>query len=388
MIPYSRQSINNQDIKFVAKILKSDYVTTGPNIIKFENKIKKFVNSKYAVAVNSATSALHISCISLGLKNGDYLWTVPNSFVASANCGLYCGAKIDFVDIDINTYNISIKSLEKKLKSAKKKKLLPKILVIVNFAGEPCELKKIKILGNKYKFKIIEDSSHALGAKYINNKIGNCKFSDISVFSFHPVKTITTLEGGMAVTNNKSLFKKMEMLRTHGITREKKFLKFKSKNKWFYEQQYLGFNYRMNEIEAGLGINQLKRINKFYKQRLFIKNYYDENLKNLPLSLPKLDNKNTSSLHLYVVLIDKKFSSKVRNKFIIYLRNKNIIANVHYIPIHLQPYFRNLGFKKGMFPSTENYYDRAVSLPIYPLLKKKETKHIVESIKFFFKNYE
>jgi len=388
MIPYSRQTIDNTDIKLITKVLKKKLVTTGPNIVSFENKIKKFVDVKYAVAVNSATSALHIACLSLGLKSGDYLWTVPNSFVASANCGLYCGAKVDFVDIDINTYNISIYHLKQKLKLAEKKKKLPKVIVIVNFAGEPCELKEIKKLSIMYKFKVLEDSSHALGSKFKNHKIGNCKFSDISVFSFHPVKIITTLEGGMAVTNNKFLFKKMEMLRSHGITREEKFFKVKSNNKWFYEQQYLGFNYRMNEVEATLGISQLKRINKFFKQRLAIKKYYDKNLKSLPLILPKNNSNNISSLHLYVVLMGNKFKLEDRNKFIKYLRKKKIITNVHYIPIHLHPYFRKLGFKKGMFPSSEQYYERAVSLPIFPFLKINQLKYITSTIKNFFKSYE
>jgi len=384
MIPYSRQCIDKKDIEKVTEVLKGKFVTTGPKIQEFESKIKKITKARYATALNSATSALHVSCLALGLKKNDLLWTSPISFVASANCALYCGAKVDFVDIDISTYNISTFELEKKLKVAKKKKKLPKILVVVNFAGQPCDLDKIKLLSKKYKFKIIEDSSHALGAKFNNQVLGNGKFSDITVFSFHPVKIITTLEGGMALTNNRTVYKKLNMFRSHGITRDKKLLVSKNSNNWYYEQQLLGFNYRMNDVEAALGISQLSKLNKFYKKRTFVKNFYDQELKDLPILLPKTEKFKKSSLHLYVVLFKDKFSVKARDNFIKFLKKKNIETNVHYMPIYLHPFYKKLGFKKKMFPNSEDYFKRAVSLPIHPLLKLKDLKYIVKTIKIFF----
>ena len=386
MIQYSRQVIDKKDIDSVVKVLKKDLVTTGPKIEEFENKINKFLGAKYGAAVNSATSALHISCIALGLKKGDWLWTSPISFVASANCGLYCGAKIDFIDIDKKTFNISITELKKKLILAKAKKKLPKIIVPVSFAGQCCDLKEIKKLSKIYKFKILEDSSHALGAKYEGQKVGNGKYTDISVFSFHPVKIITTLEGGIAITNNKKLNEKLKMLREHGITRKKNLFKNIDTNDWYYEQQLLGFNYRMNDIEAALGIEQLKKINKFFKKRIFIKKFYDQNLKKLPIKLPHIDKNKISSMHLYVITLNDKFTKKHRDNFIKILRKKGIGVNVHYIPIHLQPYFKGLGFKKGMFPESEKFYEKAISLPIHPKITEKELLKIRHTIKSLFIN--
>ena len=381
MIPYSRQVIDKNDINSVIKALKSDLVTTGPKIEEFENKINRFLGVKYGVAVNSATSALHISCIALGLKKGDWLWTSPISFVASANCGLYCDAKVDFVDIDKKTFNISIVELKKKLILAKKKKKLPKIIVPVSFAGQSCDLKEIKKLSKIYKFKILEDSSHAIGAQYEGQKVGNGKYTDISVFSFHPVKIITTLEGGIAVTNNKKLAEKLEMLRSHGITRKKNLFKNPNNNEWYYEQHLLGFNYRMNDIEATLGVEQLKKINKFFKKRIWVKSFYDKNLKKLPINLPYIDSNKISSMHLYVITLNDKFTKKERDNLIKLLRKKGIGVNVHYIPIHLQPYFKDLGFKKGMFPESEKFYEKAISLPIHPKITKKDLLKVTHTIK-------
>tara|TARA_B100000579_G_C22849162_1_gene866251 strand:- start:6049 stop:7203 length:1155 start_codon:yes stop_codon:yes gene_type:complete len=380
MIPYSRQIIDKKDITNIVKTLKSNLVTTGPKVPEFENKIKNFVGAKYSVAVNSATSALHLACISLALKKGDWLWTTPISFVASANCGLYCGAKIDFVDIDINTYNICVKKLEQKLKKAKIKKKLPKIIVIVDLAGFPCDFNEIRRLSKIYKFKILEDASHALGAKYYGKNIGNGKFADISVFSFHPVKIITTLEGGIATTNNKKLFQKMEMLRSHGITRDKKKFVNINKNHWHYEQQLLGYNYRMNDIEASLGISQLNKIKKFFKIRTYVKNFYDKHLQNLPLTLPPNDKNKTSSMHLYIVRV-KNITKYERDKIILKLKKKGIGVNIHYIPIHFQPFFKKLGFRKGMFPESEQYFESAISLPIHPGINKKDLIKIIKNIK-------
>lgn len=381
MIPYSRQLIDEKDIKTVIKALKSDLVTTGPKVPEFEKKIKNFLGVKYCVAVNSATSALHLACLALKLKKNDWLWTSPISFVASANCGLYCGAKIDFVDIDENTYNISVEKLKKKLILAKLKKKLPKIIVIVSMAGQPCDLLEIKKLSKTYKFKILEDSSHALGAKYNGERVGNGKLTDISVFSFHPVKIITTLEGGVATTNNKKLYQKMEMLRSHGITRDKKILKNHKNNSWYYEQQLLGYNYRMNDIEAALGISQLSKLNKFFKKRKYVKKFYDYHLKKFPLILPHFDKNKTSSLHLYIVRLKNKFSKVSRDKIIEKLRNKGIGVNIHYIPIHYQPYFKKMGFKKGMFPISEKYFESAISLPIHQSITKNNLLKIVKTLK-------
>jgi len=380
MIPYSRQIIDKKDIASIVKTLKRNLVTTGPKVPEFENKIKNFVGAKYSVAVNSATSALHLACISLALKKGDWLWTTPISFVASANCGLYCGAKIDFVDIDINTYNICVKKLEQKLKKAKIKKKLPKIIVIVDLAGFPCDFNEIRRLSKIYKFKILEDASHALGAKYYGKNIGNGKFADISVFSFHPVKIITTLEGGIATTNNKKLFEKMEMLRSHGITRDKKKFVNVNKNHWYYEQQLLGYNYRMNDIEASLGISQLNKIKKFFKIRTYVKNFYDKNLQNLPLTLPPNDKNKTSSMHLYIVRV-KNITKSERDKIVLKLKKKGIGVNIHYIPIHYQPFFKKLGFRKGMFPESEKYFESAISLPIHPGINNKDLIKIIKNIK-------
>ena len=380
MIPYSRQIIDKKDIASIVKTLKRNLVTTGPKVPEFENKIKNFVGAKYSVAVNSATSALHLACISLALKKGDWLWTTPISFVASANCGLYCGAKIDFVDIDKNTYNICVKKLEQKLKKAKIKKKLPKIIVIVDLAGFPCDFNEIRRLSKIYKFKILEDASHALGAKYYGKNIGNGKFADISVFSFHPVKIITTLEGGIATTNNKKLFQKMEMLRSHGITRDKKKFVNINKNHWYYEQQLLGYNYRMNDIEASLGISQLSKIKKFFKIRTYVKNFYDKNLQNLPLTLPPNDKNKTSSMHLYIVRV-KNITKSERDKIVLKLKKKGIGVNIHYIPIHYQPFFKKLGFRKGMFPESEKYFESAISLPIHPGINNKDLIKIIKNIK-------
>ena len=286
-IPYSRQKITSKDVSAVTKILKSDFLTQGRTIEIFEKEICKKVKAKYGVAANSGTSALHIGCLALGLKSKDYLWTVGNSFVASANCGRYCGANVEFIDINPKTFNIDPEILEKKLKETPKNKI-PKILVVVHFTGEPAEMKKIYNLKKKYKFKIIEDASHALGAKIKKDPVGSCKYSDLTVFSFHPVKSITTAEGGVATTNNKEVFIKMQLLRNHGITRNINLLKKKNKSYWYYEQQLLGFNYRMNDLEAALGVSQLKNLDSFIKERRKIVKNYRELLKDLPLDFQKL----------------------------------------------------------------------------------------------------
>lgn len=380
IIPYGRQFISNDDIKSVVKVLKSEYLTTGPLVKKFENKISKFVKSKYCLTFNSATSALHVACKAAGLGPGDILWTSPNSFVASANCALYCGAKVDFVDIELKNYNIDINLLEKKLANAKKNNNLPKIIIPILYAGHPHEMYKLKKLSNLYKFKIIEDASHALGAKYKGEYVGNCKYSDISIFSTHPVKMITTGEGGIATTNNKNYLIKMDMLRSHGITRNKNFFKIKKRSITHYEQQLLGYNYRLNDLQSALGISQLKKLNFFIKERVKIKNFYEKNLKKFPLILPKEKKNYNSSWHLYPVLLDKKKTKKKKNEFLKYLRDNNILVNSHYIPIHTHPYYKNMGFKYNDFKNSLFFYNYEISLPIYVGLSKLELNYIIKKI--------
>tara|TARA_Y100001970_G_scaffold147495_1_gene181098 strand:+ start:338 stop:1519 length:1182 start_codon:yes stop_codon:yes gene_type:complete len=386
IIPYSRQNITKEDINNVIKVLKSDYLTTGPLVKKFEQNICKFVNSNYSVSVNSATSALHIACKAIGLKPGDYLWTSSNSFVASSNCALYCGAKVDFVDIELSNYNIDIKLLEKKLILAKKNKKLPKIIVPVIFGGHPHDLKKLYELSRKYKFKIVEDASHALGAEYFGKKIGNCKYSHITVFSLHPVKMITTGEGGIATTNNRNYYDRMNLFKSHGITRDKKNFSFYNKESTYYEQHELGFNYRLTDIQCALGISQLKKISKFINSRIKIKNFYDKKLKKFPLILPKQKKNIKSSWHLYPVLINNNYTKKKKFQLLNYMRKNKIFVNTHYIPIHTQPYYKNLGFKKKDFKNSVYFYENELSLPIYPGLKKSDLKYIVKVIDNFFKN--
>ena len=384
MIPYSRQYIDLADIKAVVKTLKSKFITQGKNIDKFEKIISKYTNSKYSVAVNSATSALHIACLALGLKKNDYLWTVPNSFVASANCALYCNANIDFVDIDINNFNISIESLENKLINAKKNGKLPKIVVPVHLGGQPTYQEKIWKLSKKYNFKIIEDASHSIGASRNNQKVGSCKWSDITVFSFHAVKIITTAEGGMALTNDKNFNNKMRLLRSHGITRDKKIFINKNKNAWNYEQQILGYNLRMSEIQAALGISQMKKINKFLKKRNDIAKTYLKNLKDLPLDFQKIENGNISSYHLFIIKL--KFTNKKINQTKLYnfLKKNKIETNLHYFPIHLQPFYGNIGFKKNEYINSENYSSTVLSIPIYYSLELKTQMKIIKIIRKFF----
>ena len=382
-INYSRQLIYSSDIKKVSQTLKSNYLTTGPEIKNFENDISKKVKAKFSIVVNSATSALHISCLALGLKKGDYLWTSSNSFVASANCGLYCNAKIDLIDINLETYNIDLKKLEQKLIIAKKKNKLPKILIPIAFAGQSSEMKKILELSKKYKFKIIEDASHALGAKYNNTMVGSCKYSDMTVFSFHPVKIITTGEGGAITTNNLKLAKKLEALRSHGV--EKNLTKKQKLNTpWLFNQNYLGFNYRMTDIQASLGISQLKRLNFFVKKRNQIAKIYYKNLVKLPLVLPKISQFNYSSFHLFVILVKKNKNKISRNKLYILLKKKGILTNIHYIPIYRHPFFKKMNFKFKNFVNNEKYFKTAISIPLHPSMTQKNINKVIYALKDIF----
>ncbi len=377
MIPYSTQTIEKEEIKSVTDVLKSNFLTGGPPVKRFEELISNKTKSKFALSFNSATSALHLSCLALGLKKNDYFWTVPNTFVSSATCGLLCGAKVDFVDIDASSNNISVRALKDKLHKAKKNKKLPKIVIPVHLAGFPYKQDEIWELSKEFNFKIIEDASHAFGARYKNNIIGNCKWSDITVFSFHPVKIITTAEGGAITTNDKDLKKKISLLRDNGLERNFKNFKYKNTKRWYYEHQLLGYNYRMNDIQASLGITQIKKVNKFHAKRKKIAKLYNKKLsKNSKINIPVFEKYFDPSLHLYVV----KIKNNKRDKLLIKLRKKGIYTNVHYLPIHFHPFFKKLGFKSGQYPNSEKYGAEALSIPIYPNLKNKDQKKVIKEI--------
>ena len=380
MIPYGRQDITEEDIKAVVEVLKSDFLTQGPQVPEFEKLASKYCNSKYAVAVNSATSALHISCLALGVKKGDIVWTAANTFVASSNAALYCGATVDFVDINEHDFNISIHALKQKLNDAEKIGKLPKVVIPVHMCGQSCDMKAIKELSDKYGFKIIEDASHAVGGKYQNFKVGSCQYSDITVFSFHPVKIITTGEGGMAFTNDNHLYHLMCLYRSHGITRDRDFMKNNPDGDWYYEQQVLGLNYRMTDIHAALGISQFKRVDQYVAFRNKIAQDYNQMLSDLPLKLPKVNDFALSSYHLYIIRLEKEVLCKHRIVFK-KLREKNILVNLHYIPVYHHPYYESIGFKKGYCPNAETFYKSAISIPIFPKLTSEEQSFVVKEIK-------
>ncbi len=381
MISYNRQNISNSDIKEVIKTLKSDYITTGLEVPRFEGKITEVVKSKYAVVCNSATSALHLACIVLGLKKNETIWTSANGFVADANCALYIGSKVEFIDIENSNFNLDCECLEKKLWFAKKNNKLPKIVIPIHFGGHPCDMKSIFLLSKKFNFRIIEDASHALGGACNKNPIGMCKFSDLTIFSLHAVKMITTGEGGIVTTNNYDLYERLLSLRSHGIIRDKKKLINKNMPNWYYEQKFLGFNYRMTDIQASLGISQLKRLNSFIRERRRIADFYDKNLKLLPIKTPALIKGIVSTYHLYVIIVNKN----LRNKLYNYLFKKGVKCNFHYIPTYRQPYYRRFNYEKKNFPNMESYYKSGLSLPIFVGLKRKEQKYIVKLIKSFFR---
>ena len=380
MIPYGKQNINQADIDSVVDVLKSDFLTQGPQVPLFEDKVAKYCGAKHGVAVNSATSALHIACLALDLGRGDYLWTSPNSFVASANCGLYCGAEVDFVDIDPKTYNLSTKELEKKLIQSKKDNKLPKIVIPVHFAGQSCDMKTIHSLGKEYGFKIIEDASHAIGGRYLDQPIGGCQYSDITVFSFHPVKIITTAEGGVATTNDEKLSERMQLFRSHGVTRNSKLMSELSEGGWHYQQVDLGFNYRMTELQAALGVSQMQRLDEFVTQRHTLQERYDSLLSGLPIIRPYQDKHSFSTLHLYPIQIDLNKVSKNREQIFNELRENGIGVNVHYIPIHTQPYYLQFGFKVGDFPNSESYYNRVISIPLFHSMTIEQQDEVLNAL--------
>ena len=381
MIRYGQQDITDDDIESVVSILRSDFLTQGPAIPNFEYEISNYAGAKYSVAVNSATSALHIACLALDLGTGDFLWTSPNSFVASANCAIYCGANVDFVDIDADTNNMCPIKLHEKLIQAKKVGRLPKIVIPVHLGGHSCDMEKIYTLGKEFGFSIIEDASHAIGATYKDRPVGCCQYSDIAIYSFHPVKIITTGEGGIALTNNPELDQKMRLLRSHGITRDPKQMLFIPDGPWYYEQISLGFNYRITDIQAALGISQLKRVDSYIQKRRKIVEVYNKAFKNLPLILPSELSYCQSSWHLYIIRLKLDEIQKTLKEVHVELLNYEIGVNLHYIPIHTHPYYQKRGFKKGDFPQSERFYSQAISLPIHPNLKKEEQIKIIDAVK-------
>lgn len=375
MIPYGRQTIGDDDIKAVIEVLTSDFLTQGPAVPAFEKAVAAFCGVPHAVAANSATSALHIACMALGVGPGHIVWTSPITFVASSNCALYCGAAVDFVDIDPATQNISIDCLAEKLHAAELAGTLPKVVIPVHFAGHPCDMKSIHELGQKYGFKIIEDASHAIGARYQKSRIGDCAYSDITVFSFHPVKIITTAEGGMATTQSAELARRMQLLRSHGVTREAAELENSGEGPWYYEQHLLGYNYRMTDMQAALGLSQIRHINDWLARRHQLADQYDLALAGLPLAITKRAAGDYCALHLYCVQVENRRDVFER------LRASGIGVNVHYIPVHLQPYYRQLGFKPGQFPNSEAFYSKTISLPMFAGLKDHDQTHVVHALK-------
>ncbi len=377
MIPYGKQDITQQDIDGIIDVLKSDFLTQGPKVPQFEKAIAEYTTSKYALAVNSATSALHIACLALGLGEGDWLWTSPITFVASANCGLYCGARVDFVDIDPQTYNLCPIKLEQKLIAAKAAGTLPKVVVPVHLCGQPCDMQAIAKLAKEYGFKVIEDASHAIGGQYLDKPIGNCEYSDITVFSFHPVKIITTAEGGAVVTNDKTLADKMALLRSHGITRDVESMLGECHGAWYYQQIDLGYNYRMTELQAALGVTQMQRLALFVESRHRLAERYNTLLAGLPLVLPYQLEQTYSGLHLYVVRLKLDEIVLSHRQVFDALRENGIGVNLHYIPIHTQPYYQQMGFKNGDFPEAEKYYSEAISLPVFYAMTTEQQDHVI-----------
>jgi UDP-4-amino-4,6-dideoxy-N-acetyl-beta-L-altrosamine transaminase len=378
MIPYGRQDITQADIDAVVEVLRSDYLTQGPAVPRFEDQVAKYCGARHAVAVNSATSALHLACLALDLGPGDWLWTSPNTFVASANCGRYCGAGVDFVDIDPNTYNLSVEALSAKLQQAEQDGKLPKVVIPVHFAGQPCDMPAIAELARRYGFRVVEDASHAIGARCNDEPVGSCRHSDITVFSFHPVKIITTAEGGLATTNSPELAERMSRLRSHGITRDPARMQGDPDGPWYYQQIELGHNYRMSDIQAALGVSQLQRLDDYIARRHGLAARYDEQLADMQVKPPYQDPKNRSALHLYPIQFADSAS---RKKLFQTLREAGIAVNVHYIPVYTQPDYLRLGFSPGHCPAAEAYYGRAMTLPLFPTLTYALQDQVINALR-------
>jgi UDP-4-amino-4,6-dideoxy-N-acetyl-beta-L-altrosamine transaminase len=380
-IPYGRQEVLQADVDAVIEVLRSDCLTQGAMVPRFEDCITEACGAAHAVAVNSATSALHIACAALGLGPGDWLWTTPVTFVASANCGLYCGAKVDFVDIDPRSYNLCPVALERKLAWAAKEHRLPKIIVAVHLCGQPCDMREIARLAHQYGVRVIEDASHAIGGRYLGQPIGNCAYSDITVFSFHPVKIITTAEGGAAVTNDATLAKRMALLRSHGITRDAGEMTHEPDGPWYYQQIELGFNYRMTEIQAALGVSQITRLDDYVARRHALARRYDAQLADLPVTRPWQSPDGYSGMHLYVIRLQLPHVQRSHRAVFEFLRQQDIGVNLHYIPVHLQPYFARMGFGSGDYPAAERYYAEAISLPMFPALTDEDHGRVVDALR-------
>lgn len=381
MIPYGRQNISDADIQAVVDVLRSDYLTQGPAVPAFEKSLADYCGAQHAIAVNSATSALHIACLALGVGPNHVVWTSPITFVASANCALYCGASVDFVDIDPRTYNMSMEYLAEKLAQAEKSGTLPKVVIPVHLCGQPCDMAAIHALGQRYGFKIIEDASHAIGGKYLGEPIGNCRYSDITVFSFHPVKIITTAEGGMAMTNDSRLAQRMQLLRSHGITRDVAEMTHEPDGPWYYQQIDLGYNYRMTDLQAALGLSQMQRLDEFVAKRHAIADRYEELLADLPLRKPWQHPDAYSALHLYPIRLKLDELKQSHREVFDSLRAQGVGVNLHYIPVHTQPYYEAMGFKRGAYPEAERYYAEAISLPLYPAMTDIQQEQVVAALK-------
>jgi UDP-4-amino-4,6-dideoxy-N-acetyl-beta-L-altrosamine transaminase len=375
VIPYGRQSISEEDIRAVVEVLRSEFLTQGPVVARFEKSVADYCNAPHAVAVNSGTSALHIACQALGLGPGDSLWTSPNTFVASANCARYCGADVDFVDIDPDTYNISVEALARKLERAAAAGKLPKVLVPVHFSGQSCEMREIWALSGRYGFRILEDASHALGAEYDGAKVGACAYSHAAVLSFHPVKHITTGEGGMVLTRDPGLAEALRQLRSHGITRDEELMRGPSEGAWYYQQLQLGYNFRMTDLQAALGASQMQRLDAFLARRRQLAKRYDAVFAGLAVKVPARSPSGNPAWHLYVVQVEN------RKRVFDALRRSGIGVNVHYIPVHYQPYYQALGFKRGDFPQAERYYEHAISLPMYSDLSDADQERVVSALR-------
>ncbi|MGB0466067.1 MAG: UDP-4-amino-4,6-dideoxy-N-acetyl-beta-L-altrosamine transaminase [Pontibacterium sp.] len=381
MIPYGRQDINQDDIDAVVEVLQSDFLTQGPKLPLFEERVAEHCGAAYGLAMNSATSALHVACLALELGADDWLWTTPVTFVASANCGLYCGAKVDFVDIDPRTYNLSPRLLKTKLIDAQQAGVLPKVLVVVHLCGQPCEMEAIYGLAQEYGFRIIEDASHAIGGRYKGEPIGNCRYSDITVFSFHPVKIITTAEGGMALTNSAELSEKMALYRSHGITRDPSKMSHAPDGPWYYQQITLGFNYRMTELQAALGVSQMNRLDDFVAERHHLANRYNTQLSDMALLLPWQHPDSYSGLHLYIVRLRLDRIDKTHREVFESLREQGIGVNLHYIPVHTQPYYQAMGFKADNFPNSIDFYSEAISLPMFHGMTESVQDQVIETLR-------